>query len=641
VIIKKVRLENFRTYKGPNEVEFSLRPGKNIHLISGENGFGKTTFLTAMVWCLYGKLSIDVDEKYKREIYEAGGYKKYAINNLNRSATQPKKYAVSITLSEFFIPSIPCQEVKITRVFDLDKNEEQVEILIDGSPNELTKEVGSELFIHDFILPKEIARFFFFDAEEVVAFAEMNSIEDKQKFSKAYAEVLGIKKYVDLKDNLADLRLRFAHNSATKNDRKRFEAIQKDLSELQGSVKFNEEEMADLLEEKASKKRQSEHCQEKLIREGSSLSVEELIDIKKLRDSLAEERKAIKSKLKELLSLAPFAIAGSKLKQTKDQAEKEASDKAGRFDLAFIKQKSKNIVLKLKENELNNTKLDPKMKSHLLKAIKSYIHGEFPTRSENHKVLLELSETEHNEFVAIWEHLKYSYSDIFKELLKADKANKIAFKKAVRKILNAESKENDPLIREIRREKSNADRRIWEIDQKIAGLNQNIGGSHREIAVLSRQISELTKKIQLDESDKEKDTEAERLIGYLDDFIEKLKTDKKGMLERRIKSGLNRLMHKADFIDEVAIDINGGVTDINLFDRFGESIMTESLSKGEKQLYATAILEALVDESNVKFPLFIDSPLQKFDKKHSENIIVDFYINMLKEINSSYKRHVT
>ena len=33
----------------------------------------------------------------------------------------------------------------------------------------------------------------------------------------------------------------------------------------------------------------------------------------------------------------------------------------------------------------------------------------------------------------------------------------------------------------------------------------------------------------------------------------------------------------------------------------------------------------MVDESGIKFPVFIDSPLQKFDKYHSKNIIKEFY----------------
>ena len=38
-------------------------------------------------------------------------------------------------------------------------------------------------------------------------------------------------------------------------------------------------------------------------------------------------------------------------------------------------------------------------------------------------------------------------------------------------------------------------------------------------------------------------------------------------------------------------------------------------------MYATVLLKGLVDESNINFPVFIDSPMQKFDVDHSNSII--------------------
>ena len=42
-------------------------------------------------------------------------------------------------------------------------------------------------------------------------------------------------------------------------------------------------------------------------------------------------------------------------------------------------------------------------------------------------------------------------------------------------------------------------------------------------------------------------------------------------------------------------------------------------------MYATALLRGLVEESQIEFPVFIDSPVQKFDEEHAENIIKFFY----------------
>ena len=62
MFIESIILHNYRAYKGHNKISFKL-DAKNIFLVAGNNGFGKTTFLTSLVWCLYGKLMVDVDEK--------------------------------------------------------------------------------------------------------------------------------------------------------------------------------------------------------------------------------------------------------------------------------------------------------------------------------------------------------------------------------------------------------------------------------------------------------------------------------------------------------------------------------------------------------------------------------------------------
>ncbi|MBS7364065.1 MAG: DNA sulfur modification protein DndD, partial [Paludibacteraceae bacterium] len=71
---------------------------------------------------------------------------------------------------------------------------------------------------------------------------------------------------------------------------------------------------------------------------------------------------------------------------------------------------------------------------------------------------------------------------------------------------------------------------------------------------------------------------------------------------------------------------------IRLYSKDDSLIRKESLSKGEQQLYATSLLKALVDESGIQFPVFIDSPLQKFDKSHSSKIISEFYPSISKQV---------
>lgn len=53
--ILSIELENYRQYRGKVVVELSCDSNKNITVIEGVNGSGKTNMLNAVNWCLYGK----------------------------------------------------------------------------------------------------------------------------------------------------------------------------------------------------------------------------------------------------------------------------------------------------------------------------------------------------------------------------------------------------------------------------------------------------------------------------------------------------------------------------------------------------------------------------------------------------------
>lgn len=635
MFVDKIILEDFRIYYAYNELNFSKSSKKNVFIIPGNNGFGKTTLLNSLVWCLYGKLMVDVDEKFRKEIYEFGGYKNFAIDNLNKLARANGKisYQVSITLSDISIPSLPCKEVKITRAFDIEKGEDSVKVLVDGMENELTREVGQEIFISDFILPKEIAKFFFFDAEKIVSLAEIKSLDNKRNLSKAYSEVLGIKKYEDLKTNLEDLRIRFKRNSASEKDRKKLEELQKEITQFKNLIKEYESQITILQEEKVSKKQASEQYQEKLIREGNTITVEELNDLKKLKVKLTEEADAIKAKLKELLELIPFAIAGNKLVEVRNQMMDEIENTQQTLNPDILRMKVRKIQQDFLEAS-KKLKLNPELSKKLSSSLEEAIIKHFDTANNKNgfKVLLDFSESEKNEFEAIYNNLKYSFCQLFKNLIADYKNNRISFNKVIRKLSNAEAKENDLLIKEVRYKKTQLDKRIEEIDKKVIELSQEIGGLQRELASKAKVTAELAKKIELEQADQTKDETAERLIKELDHFIGNLKLGKRSLLEKRIKEELNSLMHKKNFIGSVEVEIERDIIDIHLYDKKDGIILKETLSKGEQQLYATALLKSLVDESNIKFPVFIDSPLQKFDKKHSRNIICEFYPKISEQV---------
>ena len=660
MFIDSITIHNYRSYQGTSKIFFS-NGKKNVFLIAGNNGFGKTTFLTSLVWCLYGKLMADVDEKYRRDINDAQGYKSFAKQCMNNNLVkkldafgitpEEKKYiqkngyvdllaeladissySIEIQISDVFIPSIPCSTITIHREYDYVLEQETLEVLIDGKINELAKEVGYDIFINDFILSKDIAKFFFFDAEKIVSLAETKSAEEKRKLSSAYGEVLGIKKYEDIKRNLENLRVKFRKLSGVSVNVKELESVELDIQRLELALCDTENKRDSLDQQLLSLRTSKDEIQEKLIREGNAMSVEEISRQKSLLQALKEKDATLKGKLREMLDIAPFAISGSLLTKLKHQADiekeyKNSCSASEEINLALYK--TKNQLLNTIKSELGFDNYSY-LKDMISKVFES--NTVKASNTDNISVLLDFSYSENNELQALYDNIRLSYNNLFRQLVKDIKNNALFLAKTQKKISAAELDGTDVEIQRLREEREHIDKDIQKIEQDIRELSEKLGVFNKELSVKRKRLSELTKIVKVDNAYKEKDVIAERLIVELSELLLRLRNSRRESLASKIKSELDVLMHKSDFIHNVEVEIQDGIMEIKLIGVDGTEIGKEKLSKGEQQLYATAILKSLVVESGISFPVFIDSPLQKFDRVHANNIITKFYPSVSKQV---------
>lgn len=664
MFIDSIELYNFRAYKGVNKVSFE-KNGKNVFLVAGNNGFGKTTFLTSLVWCLYGKLMIDVDEKFRRDINDAQGYKNFAKANLNQESAlliseadftnedkkhiakngyggtygkyeEDSKYHVEIHMTDVFIPAIPCSEITIRRTYDNLLEVENVEVLIDGRVNELAKEVGYDIFINDFILSKDIAKFFLFDAEKIVNLAEIKSVEEKRKLSTAYSEVLGIKKYEDIKRNLENLRIKFRKKGGTSVSQIKLDKLTADIEKIERSIEEKERGRTLAIDEIAVLQTEKDSLQEKLIREGNAMSVEELERLKAGLEAIKEKDVKLKSQLREMLDIAPFAISGKLFCEAIAQSELEQRSKTKRAkaeDLADAMRQTRQSIIEGVSN-INLTSAQKELLESIIKSSFKTTMAQYNSESDENgvKVLLDFSAEEHNALKSLYDNIRLSYNITFRQLVKDIKNNTIFMQKTQRKISAAEYDDGDAEIKKTRARKAEVEVKLTELELSSRKLSEEIGVLNKDLSIKKKQLSESLKLVRIEGMDKEKDTMAERLINELNAFLTLLKDKRKASLASKIKSEIDVLMHKTDFIHGVSIDILDNIIEINLMDKEGNIINKEKLSKGEQQLYATAILKALVEESGISFPVFIDSPLQKFDSIHSKNIISKFYPTVSKQV---------
>ena len=186
MLLESIKLHNFRQYKDAL-LDFAQDVHeKNVTIIIGENGSGKTTFLQSFFWCLYGvtnfKDSIVLNKTVASEM----------------TPSFPVNTSVEINLQHGDV------HYKITRTQrfkkDLGNN-----VKVDGSSFceiEKKDKTGNKSFVDaskrestiNFILRKELSRYFFFDGERIETMGkEISSYKKSEEFAEAVEGLLGLK----------------------------------------------------------------------------------------------------------------------------------------------------------------------------------------------------------------------------------------------------------------------------------------------------------------------------------------------------------------------------------------------------------------------------------------------------------------
>ena len=377
------------------------------------------------------RAKLDALDDSKKDSIKRRGY-----SSDNEELKRITTYYVAIEFEDVVIPSLPCTSLKVVRSYDMVTEKENVDILIDGVKNELTATIGSEVFINDFILNKDIARFFFFDSEQIVALAETNTSTEKRRLCSAYNEVLGVRKYEDLKKNLENVRLRF---------RKKQEELEKQVGNKRLDLSNLESELLQLRSE-------DEAIQLQLMREGNDATSAEIARIEKLIETTKQKDEEYKRQLRQFIDYAPFAITGKLFKETRDQIEYDFKLREAKND-----QLSRNLVVSQITSDLmlmfEHSTISSPEKSELILQVQDVLE-KYKHEVSDENVLLSVSEQDYEEFLSIYTNLTTTYKSEFEHLAEDYKKNKLVLERNSRRLSNIQSKEKDELIKSIRAKKN-------------------------------------------------------------------------------------------------------------------------------------------------------------------------------------------
>ncbi len=594
MFIKEIVLDNFRIYKGQNRVELLPDGERNIIVVSGKNGFGKTTFLMSLVWCLYGRQMDKVDELYKKEIEDKGNYGKYIGNSLNRLAEADGKtrFSVSVTFTDVKIPDITCNEVTIRRSFDTKTGtKDELEILIDNQQNQIIQDLsqnnqdGGEIFIREFILPLEIAKFFFFDAEKIVSLAEVNSSEQRRALGIAYSQVLGIHKYEELKEQLLNIQDDYRKNAAKPADRKAFVSNESHIEQLNIDIEDNLGKISVLREKKSELKYESDQIQRILISAGDHMTSEQVEQLQAKEAELEGEIGKLQNGLKELFNLIPFGLAGGTMMELSKQLSNERIHSQNEYREGDVENKTDLFLndldrVKNESNIVVDTKVRRFYEDKIRDLIRKHFFADITNLPTDFEPLHDFSELQTNELNGIIDNLRHSFKDNFKRINQHYANVKSELEGVRRQLREAERHADDSYIADQRDKKKTIDTQLSDTEFQLDELNQKLGEIRNELKAYKQKQEELRKRIDVSDENKLKSDVIETEIKRLKEFILEFKEAKKKSLEQKIKTGLNTLMHKKDFIHRVEVDISisGEDVEISLYTKV--SSQEQKLDKG-------------------------------------------------------------
>lgn len=184
MLLESIKLENFRQFRNESINFAQGKDGKNVTIIIGENGTGKTTFAQAFFWCMYGETEFtdkNMLNKIVAEEMKPGEKSKVQVTlklqhgNVNYTLMREQTYR-----KEYF------NRVRgENAIFDI--------AIKDANGNtSYVKKTQCESEVKG-ILPRELSRYFFFDGERIEKMSkDISSGKKATDFAEAVKGLLGL-----------------------------------------------------------------------------------------------------------------------------------------------------------------------------------------------------------------------------------------------------------------------------------------------------------------------------------------------------------------------------------------------------------------------------------------------------------------
>ena len=603
----KVELQNFGIYKGTHEMCLTDKVGnRNITLVGGLNGRGKTTFHDAILIALYGKQAL----KYIQE--KARSYDKLLLDHINKHAKNEETYvAVSLCLDDG-------TDIRVKRVWSAKGRKLEQETIVEKN-GVVDKYLGeSWSYYIEEILPFGIARFFFFNNEKITQLADDTSFEQIKSSIKSAIGVSAIEKAIEHADEVIRRKKSALAAFERSEENVGYQEVEKQIEDIDARL-AEATKQANELERKCEQLAATLEAKEKEFWSSGG-------DLSRNRDAIKSEMQKISSEVarvqEEIMQLSvdastPLFMCRNLVSQSYDAELSSQQSEAKLYSDRIIVNLHQQIMDRLADCGLSSADLNA-----VKLIINDVLVGHLPEggTTEPIKNMSATSMMLYQRLIAeVFQKITQRIETLVNhvdahesELMSLDAHLGAADEKTLAmQLFDA--------LKSIEAEKAIADSDYQRHLDQIESLKRQ-----REILV--------GKRIQLIKAIAEKEhanDDNARIVKYaamsievLSEFKVRLQREKVAKLSSTATNCFRELVQKESLVSEIRIDST--TLDVTILDIDGNELLKSQLSAGEQQMFAVAIVWALALTSGYKAPVIIDTPMARLDSSHRANFVTKY-----------------
>jgi DNA sulfur modification protein DndD len=613
-----IKMRNFGPYKGAVEVDFPAPDAGPLVLFHGQNMHGKTSFLNAIRWCLYGE-AFGRDRKHLSSLdllnFVARDGKEYVFSVECRFQVEDESGEVSeIQLTRTGQPKSGVREPSSKADF-----RDALEIKVDGAVKAAAE---YDDYVNQFF-PKDISRFFLFDGELLGEYEELvrsSESEQSKKVKLAIEHVLGVPAAKNAKADLQYLereaskkydteaaKSETAKEAATAHQEveKKIERKQKERLTLQGQLEEAEAKRSELRSDLGK----VEHLQQ-----GAN-------EIKSLESQLkaeGEKQTASQARIKEMSGNVWRDVLRARVDGEINSLGKEHDrlSEEGR-NVSVLRERIEEAEQALKKNECPTCGSVTGPKSSEAKTLKKRLS----------KLEIDLKKAEKG----FDEERLGSITGTMATLRKVAPAGVttgiLSEEKAIEQSVIASqriSREKEKIVGLM---KDQDPSRISQYQDALAKVDNKIGNLDGKIESLDKEIEELeSDRKRLDDEMRKHETpglEELRLrkdllsgaIEMVDSSIDDLVSSLRNQVEKKATDVFLKLTSDSSY-KGLRINENYGLTIIG-----SRNKEIPVRSAGAENIVAFSLIAALKELSFQQAPVIMDTPIGRLDETHRESVL--------------------